>query len=362
MTDASTETMSSEGNPFTCWGIDDRTYGFQVKACPTTLMGSIDVMADVSIDTDTGISNPSGLTCASLGAGSSTVCALAARTIKIEAGKTLSAHGTKPLALIGNSIDIEGTIDVASRIRGQRGPASNLTGCNPRAAATKSGGGAGGALDIVAGKGGDEGGTAGTGGAAGTSIAIVALRGGCDGGRGGDGSGNGGPAGAGGVGGGAVWIAVDTGTFTIGASAVINASGASGGGGGAMADHGGYGGGSGGMIVLQAPTITMMSGARIYANGGHGGGGAQSTNVGVDGSDSTGPTSGGADGDGGTAAGGAGGGGFPASTLNGSDGDSTMGKHGGGGGGGGGAGVIRVASGTTIGPTDVSPPPLPLTP
>jgi hypothetical protein len=213
----------SDASPSICWAIDDFIYGFQVKACPTTLVGSIDVITNVSIDTDAGTSNPPGLTCAPLGTGSSNVCALAANKITIEAGKTLAAHGTKPLALLGHSIDIEGTIDVASHIGGQRGPASNLTGCNPRVAATKSGGGAGGALDSVAGKGGDEGGTAGTGGAAGTSIAIVTLRGGCDGGRGGDGSGNGGPAGLGGAGGGAVWIAVDTGPFTIGASVATRA-------------------------------------------------------------------------------------------------------------------------------------------
>jgi hypothetical protein len=340
-----------------CWTIADSTYNFHVSACPTQIASSIDVTTDVSIDTD-GNGNPPGFACMPLASGSSNVCAFAASSITIEAATTLSARGSKPFALLAHAIEVKGTIDVASHIGGQRGPASNLVGCNPGTAAKGSGGGGGGGYGIAGGKGGHEGGTSDTAGLPGTSIGIATLRGGCDGGRGGDGSGGGGPAGSGGAGGGGVWIAADTGMLVIGSGAVINASGAAGAR-GAMNDHGGYGGGSGGLIVLQAPMITVDPSAMIFANGGPGGGGAQNASAGADGVDSIGPASGGTGGAGGTTNAGAGGVGYPG-TLAGQDGDGPA--HGGGGGGGGGAGAVRVASLSTITGANVSPPPIMLTP
>ena len=363
--DAMLDASSSGPAPVTCWTISDTS--FHLSACPTALAGSIDVTTDVSIDTDANVVPPSGLGCAPLSSTSFPVCALAAGTITIEAGKTLSAHGKRPLALLGHAITINGTVDVASHVTGgQRGPASIALGCNPNGTlATNSGGGAGGTYGLKGGKGGDEGGGAGTGGPQGFTIGIAPLRGGCDGGRGGDASATGGPAGVGGAGGGAVWIALDKGTLLIGSGARINASGAGGvgGAGSSGADHGGNGGGSGGMILLQAPMIMLDGSAQIFANGGHGGGGAQSAQAGHDGSDPTGAASGGGGGDGGISATvGAGGSGYPASgaSLNGANGDAPT--HSGGGGGGGGAGAIRVASSTAISGTNVSPPPAKLTP
>jgi len=114
--DATMDASSSDANPGICWKLSDKVYKFDVSACPTALADMIDVTTDVAVDTDAGTSNPPGLTCAPLASGSSNVCALAASTIKIEPGAILSAHGSKPLALIGHSIDIEGTIDVAGHV------------------------------------------------------------------------------------------------------------------------------------------------------------------------------------------------------------------------------------------------------
>ncbi|HEY0194631.1 MAG TPA: hypothetical protein VGC42_26145, partial [Kofleriaceae bacterium] len=212
------------------------------------------------------------------------VCAVFAASISIHAGVTLSAHGALPLALFAPKIDVQGTIDVASRIGGQRGAGSTNEGCNPSPASTGAGGGAGGTWNIQGGTGGDQGGTPGTGGKVEHAIAASLLRVGCDGLRGGDGSASGGDdtAVGGGKGGGGVWIATDRttddspligGMLTLGAISVINASGASGGG-ASMGGRGGSGGGSGGLIVLQSKTYTQDPGARIFAAGGHGGGGS----------------------------------------------------------------------------------------
>jgi len=366
--DAPMPDASSPGTtPVNCWNLLDTVASFQASACPTALGDSINVMSSVSLDTDGGKSNPPGLTCATLSGGDN-VCALAANAITLKQGVTLSAHGARPLVLLGHSITINGTIDVASRINGslggQRGPASGVLGCSPGVAATNSGGGGGGGFGGAGGKGGDEGGSPiTTGGATGNAISLMALRGGCDGGRGGDSSATGGPPGVGGAGGGAVWIASDMGSLVIGPGAKINASGAGGarGIGSAAADDGGAGGGSGGLIVLQAPSIMLDPSAQIFANGGGGGGGAEAGKSGHDGSDPTGPSSGGAGRQGGSAAG-AGGSGYSllALGLNGADGDPNV--HRGGGGGGGGAGAIRVASSTPINGSNVSPPPAQLMP
>jgi hypothetical protein len=356
---ATMDASSSDGNPGICWKISDTVYGAHWSACANTtaLTPSIDVMTSVSIDTNGGDSSPPGFTCAPLTASSEDVCALVASSIKIEPGIILSAHGDRPLALLGHSIDIQGMIDVASHItNSQRGAGAIAANCRPKTPAQSGGGGAGGVNDNTSGTGGDQGGTTNTGGSPGYSVATTFLHGGCDGGRGGNGDSDGGPAGVGGAGGGAVWIASDMGMLTLGSGAVINASGA--GGAGATSDnHGGYGGGSGGMIVLQSSTIMRDASAQIFANGGHGGGGGAGGNPGSSGSDPTGPTSGGGGGQGGVAASGPqpgdGGTGFPSMMLDGANGNGQ--QQGGGGGGGGGPGVIRVASSTSIGGSKVSP-------
>ena len=351
-----------------CWMVSNAR-GFHVTACTMGIVANIDVSQSVSIDTDTGSSDSPDLRCAQLTSANNAICAVAAGAITIRAGVTLSAHGTRPLALLGHSVDLAGAIDVASHIAGPRGPGANL-GCSPAfPMATGAGGGGGGGFGTGGGRGGSPGAT-GIGGGPGTSIALADLAGGCDGGRGGDGSNNGGPAGPGAAGGGAVWIASDTTPLTIHSTASIDASGASGLGGrspgNSSVSHGGYGGGSGGLIVLQAPTIQLDATAVIFANGGHGGGGSEGPIPGMDGTDPTGPTGAGAGGGGGmggaaqSLVGGDGGAGWPGSGSGPSGvGDGGMGEaftDSGGGGGGGGAGVIAVASATSISGPNVSPP------
>jgi len=358
-----------------CWTISTSNPVFHVSACvaPAGITDMTDVSSNTSIDTDTGISTPLGLGCVPLLSGN--VCALVAKSITIRQGVTLSAHGIKPLALLGHDIDVEGTIDVASHSTGglqAKGPAADRTDCSNPTLATGNGGGPGGTYDSQHGDGSDEGGDGGDGGGTGSkggkaagSINVDSLLGGCAGGPS-----SGGPAIAdstiGSHGGGAVWIAADTGTLVLGSKATINASGAGGAGGKPVsANRGGYGGGSGGLIVLQSPTITQSLSAKIFANGGGGGGGSAgggsevAGNLGSDPLDPSGA-------DGGTAVssgsnqGGAGGQGFTAASLTAKNGGPSNSSFAGGGGGGGGGGGIRVLSNTTIMGPNVSPVPIKL--
>ncbi|HEU4733047.1 MAG TPA: hypothetical protein VFT22_34370 [Kofleriaceae bacterium] len=351
--DASLADATPDGElpgPPICWSIDGNA--LHVKTCAPTL-AMIDLASDVRIDTTPGAANQP-LACAPLTSDSTTdACALAANTIRIRAGARLSAQGTRPLALLAHTIDLEGTVDVAAHFGGPPGPGSNPELCTSAAglqAPTGDGGGQGGTHDNNGGDGGN-GGT-GAGGHAGDTSALSELFGGCPG------WGNAGaapPAGAGGGGGGAVWIAADTGMLTIAASATINASGAGGPGGVATAgQRGGYGGGAGGLILLQAVNISLDPAAVLFANGGHGGGGAGS-GPGAAGTDPDGPTSGGDGGTTGTVSSGhagKGGSGYPA-TAPGGDADMANG----GGGGGGGQGAVQLFPFQTIkNLTKVSPP------
>jgi len=342
---------------------------FKASACAMPAPGPIAVVTMTSIDTDLGTSKPPGLTCAHVGNGTAKLCVIAAPAITVDAGITLSAHGSVPLAIFAHSISILGTVDVASHAGGSVGAAALLDGCLTGSLPRLAGGGHGGGASGVGGQGGDQGGTSSTGGAGGFTFAVTGLVGGCGGTRGGDGSPGGqsdGGATTGGAGGGAVWIVSDRDKLFIDSGAAINASGA-GGSGGAAEGHGGAGGGAGGLIVLQAPTIQLDPGGAVFANGGHGGGGAGANaakpgfTAGAAGTDSTGPASGGSGGGGGTdgadtgtpAGGGSGGAGYPGANRRGQDGGQA--GHGGGGGGGG-EGAIRVVSGTRLTGPNVSPP------
>jgi hypothetical protein len=327
-----------------------------VSACPVAaLPDSQMISTTTSIDTDSGMSIPPGLTCAALMPGSAAVCAIAAKTITLTAGTILSAHGRKPLMLLGHTIDIEGTIDVASHVNGQQGAGSDVFVCGVLKPAVGNGGGQGGTfVDSSGGNGGAvEGSPLEIGGPSASSFGIKEFRGGCPGG----------PSSAttatsGGHGGGAVWLAVDTdGTLTLGNSAAINASGASGAGGVATVDsRGGFGGGSGGMILIKAPTVTFAA-SKLFADGGGGGGGAAIENPGGAGGDPVSPGVGGTGGAGGvptmntTGNTGAGGLGFAASAeqRNGRNSRVDNGVLGtnGAGGGGGGPGAIWIDAATT---------------
>jgi len=306
------------------------------------LMGSITVSSNTSIDTDSNGTGP--LQCKNLVSGSTDVCVIAASSITINAARTLSASGGRPLVLIATSIVINGTIDVASHVGGQRGPGATSSGCdagnNPDS--NNGGGGQGGSFGTKGGDGGNQDGQNSSRGTAGNLLSPAALRGGCPGANGGDGGG------AGGDGGGALLLIADT--ITFGPGGTINASGASGGG-ASNGQKGGGGGGSGGMIAVSAMMITVDANAQIFANGGHGGGGSDQENNGSSGSDSTSPTS---VGGGGSGAGNAGDGGaaYPASSRGGVSGSDSSD---GGGGGGGGAGIIHVDSTSSLG-TNISPP------
>ena len=212
----------------------------RASVCPSSssepIMVSVNPAMTTILDTDTGTSIPPGLECAPLVSGSAPVCALAASSITIAAGATLSARGKKPLVLVGHVIDVQGTIsigdDATINASGAGGPGGTVganrggfgggsggmilfkAGTLKLAASAKifadGGGGGGGAAGFQGGQGGDPI-APGVGGAAGAS----------DSGRGGPGfpeamrvggaamgGTNGG--GGGGGGGGTIWIDVQT--------------------------------------------------------------------------------------------------------------------------------------------------------
>jgi hypothetical protein len=328
----------TDGGP-NCWTLA----GIGLQFClADPLSGNVTVGSNTSIAT--GSSGTGALQCKALQSGSSNVCVIAASTITINAARTLSAQGTRPLVLVASTITVDGTIDVASHYGGQRGAAADAPGCDNGKLATNSGGGQGGSFGGKGGDGGNQDGQSSSRGQAGQPLTIASLRGGCRGG------GGGGESSGGGSGGGAVALLADH--LMLSAAARINASG-SGGKGAEEGDKGGDGAGSGGMIVLSANTLLIDPSALVFANGGHGGGGSGDSASGGTGSDPIAPASGG---DGGIGVGnaGSGGTGFPATTRDGTSGTSS---GAGGGGGGGGAGVIKLYAPPTFAGPNMSPPP-----
>ncbi len=319
-----------------CW----RVAALSTTVClAAPLSGAIDVTSDATVDTEeTGTGETE---CRALASGSSEVCVLAGDTFRIGPATTLGADGDLPLVIIANTIQIEGTLDVASHRGGQDGPGATSTGCPGTTSASGVGGGFGGTFGGVGGGGGDEDGTN-NGGKPGTIPTVTTLRGGCSGGSGGNGPDGAEPGGA---------VLLIANSITLGTLGTINASGA-GGRGGASGREGGAGGGSGGMIVFVTPTISLGTSAAIFANGGHGGGGSDNSTTALSGTDPSGPMSGGTSGIG-TGGGGDGGPGFPATARDGGDGTNNDGA----GGGGGGAGIIRVYGGATLSGAQVSPQP-----
>lgn len=209
--------------------------------------------------------------------GGGAVCLIYATSVAIQSGATLSATGTRPLAIASmTTLVVDGAIDVGSHAP-LIGAAADGTGCTFAAApATDVGGGGGGAGGSFVQPGGDGGtgdnnnngdppGTAAPG-RHGEAIAASVLRGGCAGQTGGNetnGAGTG-KGGTGGHSGGAVYLFARQ---SVGIAGSIRATGAGGRGGEGMAGAGG--GGSGGMVVVESPQI--MIGGQISANGGGGG-------------------------------------------------------------------------------------------
>lgn len=292
------------------------------------------------------------------------VCLVYATSVMIAAGGSLTATGSRPLAIVSTStLAIAGSIDVSSRRSGQRGPASSDAACafatTPEPDTGGAGGGAGGSFGAAGGnggtgdtdnsQGGDDTAAAGTAGAIAT---ISALRGGCRGQTGGNEDAGGGAGGVGGHSGGALYLHA---AQAIQVQGMIRATGA--GGGGGQVQAGGGGGGSGGLVVIESPSIAFSGNGSISANGGGGGeGGARvsttpvSGQPGGDGAMGTAAAPGGIGTDNRFGYGGAGGAGMSAAAA----GTSSVV---GGGGGGGGVGIIKLI-GTANGNGVLSPPPM----
>lgn len=268
----------------------------------------------------------------------------------------INVIGSYPLAIVGDRITVESTIDLDAN-GSMPGPGAQP--CNAMAGeadATGAGGGGGGAFAATGGRGGDgdlNDADLGIGGTGGTPLTAMGLRGGCNGANGGDAATEIGAAGGGG--GGALLLQAETLTIT----GTLHAHGGGGNGGAFtdLGDAGGGGGGSGGMLVLVATTVTW-TGGRLFANGGGGGEGAVNTATGQDGSDgidADSPATGGDGGNGIANNGGDGGhGAMPAGR------DVTMQAAGGGGGGGGSVGFVLLRANMVIGSASSSPAPVPL--
>ncbi|HTR56527.1 MAG TPA: hypothetical protein VMJ10_37895 [Kofleriaceae bacterium] len=302
------------------------------------------LLADVSIDTDTGMITDGSMQTTQWSSYrlSNGVGIFSFSTLTL--GGTITFSGSSAAAFVATGeIDVTGYVDARGNCGDGAGHGAGPGGFKgAQAGSTGKGSGSGGEAggDSGGGGGGGYGGQGGAGGynnassnagAAGSvwgDAVITTLVGGGGGGAASDPNG-----GDGGGGGGALQL-VSNATIAIeaGSGVGINAGGC--GGKGANGTHGGGGGGAGGTIVLEAPTL-MIAGTLAVNGGGGGGGdspGAKSGNSGVLGSTAA---AGGAghnnsgDEDGGT--GGAG------TQLAGS-----TAPHGGGNGGGGGGGVGRI--------------------
>ena len=309
-----------------------------------TILPTKTFVPPATIDTETSSDCLTSIPTSWSSAGQPDACIIAARTITITSGVTVT--GKLPLVLVAtDSITVGARLEVASHRGGAVGPGANSADCpayttapQPSNVAGFGGGGAGASFGTVGGAGGPGNGTATNRGL--PTVAETAhpktLRGGCRGQSGGAGLA---PAGIGGNGGGAVYLVAGN-TITLMPSGAINASGAGATGGGHYS--GGAGGGSGGMIALHAASIAASAGATLVANGG---GAASGTDVNANGADGAepSPSAATAPAKGGTLGGnGNGGNGFAGSSAatNGFGPPSGVGGVGGGGGGGGGGFIV----------------------
>jgi hypothetical protein len=314
-------------------------FGSFMEVCLAAAPGpSITVNSGETRTIDTQLGSPDcAATMSDVGA-----CVVAAASITVNG--TIRGTGARPLVLLAAgsiAINSGGLIDVASH----RGVAELGAGANPQprcvagSTPTVFTGGWGGSNAT---KGGD-GNRAGSGSGGGNAASALprpaaALFGGCPGSKG---AGN--AAGSGGAGGGAA----DLIAATIIVDGTINASGA-GAGGANNNGAGGGGAGAGGLIVLDAPDVTINGSAQVLAQGG--GGGEGGPTGGGKGGDGTDPTTAGQAAPGGSNGGSGGDGGDGATTAAGANGgsDSNLNIDDGGGGGGGGGGFIIT--------TDPTPP------
>lgn len=272
---------------------------------------------------ETGMVGPAACTTIVAQPSGPSLCVVASTGIFVDAGATLRVVGPNPLVLIGELIDIRGTLD-ASGHRGIAGaPAIPGAGAQPECAGHSSGvdgelgdaggGGAGGSFGGPGGNGGQGNGGP-PGGVSGPIVTPSVLLGGCPGMRGGHGS-NGGigsgtmGGGPGGPAGGAVYAIATTG---IQVNGTISASGGGGGGGGPgmFSGGGGGGGGAGGLIAFDAPLVLVAGSLHANGGGGGGGNGAAMSEVGEAGAEPVTPLASALGGQGGGGGGGDGGRGF----------------------------------------------------
>ncbi|MBA2539622.1 MAG: hypothetical protein H0V17_08310 [Deltaproteobacteria bacterium] len=136
-----------------------------------------------------------------------------------------------------------------------------------------------------------------------------------------------------GPGGGALYLIAEQSVVIDG---TINASGA--GARGGSGSDGGAGGGAGGFIAFDTPAVTLGASALVFATGGGGGGGGSLLQPGTAGAD---PSSNRPTALGGMASNGGGAGGDGGVVLDGEAGSGPLSAGGGGGGGGGGTGLIQ---------------------
>lgn len=329
------------------------------QAAPST---ALDITNAQSINTGPSNTDPRCRTLTQ--PGGSDVCLIYATAVTITGNGSLTATGSRPLAIASSStLTIDGALDVGSH-GPQRGPAADAMGCTfatvPELDRGGGAGAAGGSLTQPGGDGGigdsdnsvDPDGTA-AAGTHGATIKITVLRGGCAGQAGGDEApGGGANGGAGGHAGGALYLFARQ-SLTI--TGDVRATGA--GGGGGQVQAGGGGGGTGGLVVIESPSITISG--RVAANGGGGGqGGGRlnqndiSGNPGTDGAMGTTAAAGGS----GVASG------DPRFGFGGAGGATTAAVGGttanfGGGGGGGAAGVIELIGTTQLSGSTISPAP-----
>ena len=259
---------------------------------------------------------------------------------------TLKVSGTAPLALVvDGNVTITGTLDVSADAA-TSGPGAQSGVCVGESTDSQvPAPGAGGSGRYQLGFPGGNSGTTpgGAGGATSPSSTIEPLVGGC---RGGTATGRSGVAvynASGGGGGGAVQI-VSRGTVSVTGSGVIDAS-AGGGRGGYIAGVGtassGGGGGSGGSILVEAPQVVIDGSSVVLSTKGGAGGGVGQGAHGQDGGTGPGTASGGVNGS--NPAGGRGGNEstFPSAGENGG-----VGVSGAGGGGGVGETLLNTTSGS----------------